>query len=263
MALYSHHACRVGLGDRRMTKRASPHSGLRPGNRIGRWTIIAPAPAPRSRPGRVRSRWLCRCECGSEKVVLAQSLALAMRSSSGGSRSCGCLAVMRATRHSHAAGGRPTPEYMAWSAAKKRCENPRNASYANYGARGISMCPAWSQNFEVFLRDIGPRSSPAHSLDRINPDGDYEPDNCRWALPDVQARNRRVTRWYLFEGDQLVLAQVAARLSITRDQARALERRCELPAWRIPGVGANRVDTASGSFLDLNDVPTTCEGACP
>jgi hypothetical protein len=152
---------------------------------------------------------------------------------------------------------------MAWLAAKKRCDNPRNASYANYGARGISMCPAWAHDFETFLRDIGPRPSPAHSLDRIDPDGDYAPGNCRWALPDVQARNKRVTRWYLFDGEQMVLAQVAARLSITRDQARALERRCELPAWRIPGVGANRVDRESGSFLDLNDVPTTCEGACP
>lgn len=142
---------------------------------------------------------------------------------------------------------------MAWLAAKKRCENPRNAAYRNYGGRGISMCAAWAQDFQTFLRDMGLRPSPAHSLDRIDPDGDYAPGNCRWALPEVQARNKRVTRWYLFEGEQLVLAQVAARLGITRAQARALEHRCGLPAWRMPGIGANRVDGASGCLLDLND----------
>ncbi|WP_191082816.1 hypothetical protein [Roseococcus microcysteis] len=186
-------------------------------------------------------------------MVLAQSLALALRSSRGGSRSCGCLAIERATRHAHAAGAAPTPEYGAWLAAKKRCENPRNASFGTYGARGISMCADWARDFRAFLRDMGPRPCPAHSLDRIDPDGDYAPGNCRWALPEVQARNRRVTRWYLFEGEQLVLGQVASRLGITRDKARALEHRRELPAWQIPGGGANRLHAASGYVLDLND----------
>ncbi len=239
-----------------MTERGSSHKKLRPGDRIGRWTIVACASAVRSPRARVRPRWLCRCDCGSEKLVLAQSLILASRSSRGGSRSCGCLAVARTTRHSHTAGGRPTPEYTAWLAAKKRCENPRNASFGNYGARGISMCADWARDFGAFLRDMGPRPSPTHSLDRIDPDGDYAPGNCRWAAPEVQARNRRVTRWYLFEGEQLVLGELASRLGITRDQARALERRRALPAWRIPGIGANRVDAASGSCLNLNEAPT-------
>lgn len=194
-------------------------------------------------------------------MVLAQSLALALRSSRGGSRSCGCLAIERATRHAHAAGAAPTPEYGAWLAAKKRCENPRNASFENYGARGISMCTDWARDFRAFLRDMGPRPSPAHSLDRIDPDGAYAPGNCRWAPPEVQARNRRVTRWYLFEGEQLVLGQVASRLGITRDRARALEHRSELPAWQIPGGGANRLHGAPGYVLDLNEASTTGGGA--
>jgi hypothetical protein len=150
---------------------------------------------------------------------------------------------------------------MAWLAAKKRCENPRNTAYRNYGARGISMCAAWAQDFQTFLRDMGLRPSPAHSLDRIDPNGGYAPGNCRWALPEVQARNKRVTRWYLFEGEQLVLAQVAARLGITRDQARALERKRQLPAWRVPGTGANRAPPAFTFTLDLNDVPAAAGDA--
>lgn len=123
------------------------------------------------------------------------------------------------------------------------------------------MCAAWAQDFQSFLHHMGPRPSPLHSLDRIDPNSDYAPGNCRWALPEVQARNKRVTRWYLFEGEQLVLAQVAARLGITRDRARALERRCELPAWRMPGIGANRMDGAPGYLLDLNDAAAPVGGA--
>lgn len=256
MALHGNHQGRMGARDHRMRDRPPATTSLRPGGRVGRWTIIAAAQGRKGERGRLRPRWLCRCDCGREKMVLAQSLAVALRSSRGGSRSCGCLAIERTTRHAHAAGATPTPEYGAWLAAKKRCDNPRSASFGNYGARGISMCADWARDFRVFLRDMGPRLSPAHSLDRIDSDGDYAPGNCRWALPEVQARNRRVTRWYLFEGEQLVLGQLALRLGITRDQARALERRRELPAWPIPGIGANRVDAAARSCLNLNDAPT-------
>ena len=242
-----------------MKPRSSNQTTLQAGDRIGRWTIIAPAPATESRQGRLRPRWLCRCDCGSQKTVLNQSLVLALRSPHGGSRSCGCFAIMVATRHSHASGGHPTAEYTAWLAAKKRCENPKNHSYRHYGARGISMCPEWACDFGQFLRDMGPRPSPLHSLDRIDPEGNYAPGNCRWALPDIQARNRRVTRWYLFQGKPMVLAQVAACLGIPRHRARTLERRGELPAWPIPGIGAKRIDASDRSFINLNDAPTMRE----
>lgn len=238
-----------------MTVPDTAMTALRPGARIGRWTLLAALPPEARPPARPRPRWLCRCECGVEKRVLAQSLQLASGSPVGGSRSCGCLGVERSTRHAGASGKRPTAEYMAWSAAKKRCGNPRNASFRHYGARGIRVCPAWTASFDAFLRDMGPRPSPRHSLDRMDPSGDYTPGNCRWAPPDVQARNRRCTRWYAFEGDRLLLGELAARLGITRDQARGLERVGRLPAWRVQGAAWIAIDASAAATIDLNDAP--------
>jgi len=228
---------------------------LHPGDRVGRWTLITALPCEARMSKRLRPRWHSRCECGVEKQVLAQSLRLALSSPSGGSRSCGCFAKDCSTRHGGASGKKPTGEYLAWSAAKKRCSNPGNASFRNYGARGIRVCPDWASSFDAFLRDMGPRPSPLHSLDRIDPSGDYEPGNCRWAPPIVQARNRRCVRWYAFEGDRLILAELAARLGITRDQARSLERHGRLPAWRIQGATWIAADAFSGPQIDLNDAP--------
>ena len=99
---------------------------------------------------------------------------------------------------------------------------------------------------------MGPKPYPTYSLDRIDPNGDYEPGNCRWASPSVQARNKRNVRWYDFRGERLILAEVAAQLGITRDAARALERRGALPAGRTgpPPGGFYRA-----ILIDLNDVP--------
>ena len=116
------------------------------------------------------------------------------------------------------------------------------------------MCSRWARSFEAFLRDMGPKLHPTYSLDRIDPEGNYEPGNCRWASPSVQARNKRNVRWYDFCSEHLILAEVAARLGITRNAARALERRGALPA-RL-AVGFTPAETADGwiGWIDLNDV---------
>lgn len=71
-----------------------------------------------------------------------------------------------------------------------RCENPNVKDWKYYGGRGIKVCLEWRESFEVFLRDMGTRPSPSHSIDRIEPDGNYEPGNCRWATPLQQRHNR-------------------------------------------------------------------------
>jgi hypothetical protein len=84
-----------------------------------------------------------------------------------------------------------TPEYEAWASMKKRCYNPRSPYYKDYGARGIRVCVRWLEGFEYFYDDMGPRPGNDYSLDRIDNDSDYEPENCRWADRITQSRNRR------------------------------------------------------------------------
>lgn len=226
------------------------------GRRVFRWTLLSEGRPAISKGGRRRPRWLCRCDCGSVKLVLDQNLRLALRSEVGGSRSCGCLATERATKHGSISGNRPTSEYMAWIAAKKRCTNPRNPSYRFYGARGVRMCSKWAASFEAFLCDMGPKPDPTFSLDRIDPDGDYRPGNCRWAEPSVQARNKRNVRWYEFQGDFLILGEVAERLGISRKKARLLECRGVLPARRISGSPLRNTvyRPTEPVLIDLNEV---------
>jgi hypothetical protein len=102
-----------------------------------------------------------------------------------------------------------SPEYYAWKAMNRRCRNPQSPDYFRYGARGISVCAEWVDDFRPFFEHIGPRPGGEYSLDRINNNGNYEPGNVRWATIQQQNYNRRVNRFITFKGKTMCMAEAA------------------------------------------------------
>lgn len=169
------------------------------GKVFGRWTVLYYA-------GRsTNSLWFCKCECGAETVVAGPHL---MRGKSIGCRRCSGVAVV-----TH--GMSKSPEFGSWRALIERCTNPGNRAYARYGGRGIRVCDRWKQSFEAFYKDMGPRPSPQHSIDRIDSNGDYEPTNCRWATQSQQMRNTRRSRHLTFDGLSMSIPDWADKLGMS------------------------------------------------
>lgn len=150
-------------------------------------TVIGSAWIPNGK-GRLRG-WVCRCVCGEEGTYPPSKIRRGLI------KSCGCKSgalisasrrgVQSYTKHLQCF----TPTYNSWAGMKARCSYKKHVSYKNYGGRGIKVCPRW-QDFRCFLEDMGQRPE-GMSLDRIDPNGDYTPTNCRWATAKQQRENQR------------------------------------------------------------------------
>lgn len=174
------------------------------GRRFSSLTVIRPEKRDDG-----KTAWVCKCDCGSEHTVSSGSHLL-----SGNTKSCGCLRVKRASESGTHFMTR-TAEYQTWSGIKKRCYNPSEPGYENYGARGITMCDEWRDDFEAFFRDMGYRPDGT-SIDRIDNDKGYSKENCRWATREVQNTNKRSNRRITALGETRLLKEWAEVTGIHR-----------------------------------------------
>jgi hypothetical protein len=164
------------------------------GENFGRLVVLGPVDQV-FYPKRGKSiRWLCECRCGGETTTHGHSLRAGLVTSCGCYRREVSVACGKAnTRH----GKTGTTEWIIWSGMSQRCTNTNSKRWKHYGARGIRVCERWCgrDGFENFLADMGPRPSVKHSIDRIDVNGDYSPENCRWATNEDQQRNKRHTKF--------------------------------------------------------------------
>ncbi len=210
---------------------------MRIGSIFGMLTVIERAAdvAPR------QTRWLCRCECGEHKTVYASSLRR------GHVKTCGC-STRRLNSESHKKEGAVPagPDRNTWASMNARCYNSNSPDFVYYGGRGIKVCEQWQRphGYPNFIADMGGRPK-GKTLDRINPEGDYTPENCRWATRRKQQNNRRYTRFVSYAGETLPLGDWSRRIGIKRN---VLWNRLYLYCWTV------------GQSLGFEEAPSRTRG---
>lgn len=175
------------------------------GNKYGKLTAI-------ERVGKDKYNnavWLCKCDCGNTKIIDGKSLRDLH------TKSCGCLKSESSRSRTLKHNGTGTRLHSTWMSMKKRCYGAYYAEYYRYGGRGIKVCDEWRNSFETF-RDWALSHGYADNLtiDRINLDGDYEPDNCRWITKQEQAYNRSDSVFVEYDGKRQTIAEWAVEKNI-------------------------------------------------
>lgn len=175
------------------------------GQKFGRLTVIGRA----EKKGKTRqARWLCKCECGNTIEAFSDNLR------SGHTKSCGCLnaevIAKRSIKHGYCINRKHSRIYNTWLLMKNRCFNRKSQDYVRYGGRGIIVCDEWANDFEAFLDFVSKLphyGEIGYSIDRIDVNGNYEPDNVRWATNKEQQNNRRNNRLITYNNETHTLSQ--------------------------------------------------------
>lgn len=171
------------------------------GLQIGRLTIISEAERYIKPSGRSEKTYKCKCSCGNVKVIRSSSI------KSGVSKSCGCLQkevlLEKVTTHGMSYG----KIYGVYQGMKQRCNNPKHKHYKNYGGRGITVCDEW-KTFDDFYNDMGESYVEGLSIERKDADKGYCKENCEWIPKIMQAKNKRDTLCYLYNGVMTRLIEI-------------------------------------------------------
>lgn len=177
------------------------------GQTFGRLKVLSKHPE-RSNNGSVQ--WLVKCECGTSEPFLIIGATM----KSGNTTSCGCLRREKTAEKFRKHGLHGKPEYWIWVDMRRRCYTKTFKQYKDYGGRGIRLSDEWNESFENFYKDMGPRPSEEHSIDRINNDGNYEKGNCRWTTKDVQANNMSTNKVYELDGEKYTVSQLSTKFKM-------------------------------------------------
>lgn len=183
--------------------------------RFGRLVVVE-----KSNSKNGETMWKCKCDCGKTTIVSTSNL------KAGRIKSCGCFKLDKLIELSTTHNQRHTFLYEVWKAIRQRCNNPKHASYHNYGGRGIAVCDEWNKSFQAFYdwsyangysTENQKDEKLKLTIDRINNDGNYEPSNCRWVDRKTQSRNMRTTKFITFKGQTKSVSEWCELYGINRN----------------------------------------------
>jgi hypothetical protein len=169
-------------------------------------------------------RWLCRCDCGNETVVWGSELRR------GRIQSCGCWKKERMGELNKKHGHKNDRLYNTWAGMIQRCENPKAHNYKDYGGRGISVCEEWHDFMCFFRWSMENGYNDDLTIDRINNDAGYEPDNCRWTTYKTQANNKRNNHFLTYNGETHTISEWS---KITGIDKGTIRNRIVLHGWSV------------------------------
>ena len=196
------------------------------GKKFGMLTVIGRS----DKRTRNRANWIVECECGTIKTVVSDKL------NSGNTVSCGCY---RDTvgNIKHLMSG--TSLYYTWGGMINRCTNSKNPAYCNYGGRGIQICDEWKDDFQTFAKWASENGYDENlSIDRIDNDKGYFPENCRWATKEEQSNNTRRNVWIAWNGENHTIAEWSRIFKVNYSLIYGRYKKNKEPREIFSGLGA-------------------------